>query len=93
MLEQLMSDPYRIKLIINEICELLKNNYCILIFADRISYLRILKKNLNDTTKLSESTKLTGCTILDDIDKKILNINVSKQRNEKKKFSKINKSI
>ena len=60
MLEQLMSDPYRIKLIINEICELLKNNYCILVFADRISYLRILKKNLNDTTEL----KLQGAQLI-----------------------------
>ena len=64
MLEQLTDDPYRIELIIFIISLLNKKDYCILIFADRISYLRTLKE------KLEKYNLCDKATILDDIPKK-----------------------
>jgi len=66
MIEQIMADSYRIKLIINFILELLSKKYCILIFADRISYLRTIKKKLElpslilDDLKDKQIIQVTG---------------------------------
>ncbi|MEE9571711.1 MAG: DEAD/DEAH box helicase family protein, partial [Candidatus Neomarinimicrobiota bacterium] len=48
MLDQLMSDPYRLALINKKITELCNKDYCTLIFSDRISYLRQIQESLKD---------------------------------------------
>lgn len=44
----IINDPYRIKLIVNKIYELYNKNYCLLIFADRISYLKQIKEKIDN---------------------------------------------
>ncbi len=60
MLEQITNDPYRIKLILKQIMQLLVDSYCILVFSDRISYLRQIKEKLDER-------KEPGSIILDDL--------------------------
>lgn len=48
MMEMIISDPYRVKLIVKKLHELYDKDYCILVFADRISYLEQIKKALDE---------------------------------------------
>lgn len=49
MILQIMEDPYRLKLIISKLMNLIKNGYCTLVFSCRIHYLNELNKSLIKT--------------------------------------------
>lgn len=61
MLDQIMSDPYRLSLITKRIIELCNKDYCTLVFSDRIAYLRQIQE------KLKNSISTLKSIILDDI--------------------------
>ena len=46
MIIQIMEDPYRLKLIISKLVNLIKDGYCTLVFSCRIHYLQELNKHL-----------------------------------------------
>lgn len=76
MLEQLTSDPHRVMLIVYNIIDLFKKKYCVLIFADRISYLENIRNKLHTVTKLEQSDKSDGINtfMLNDLDVSVVQV-------------------
>jgi len=71
MINQICEDPYRLKIIVDQISHLISENKNILVFADRISYLESIQTELNKLSingTILDTKKLVGGSSADDIE-------------------------